>query len=103
MSRKPRSPLIGHNGGPPLDDDHVPEWGKGPIGSYFAWRAAHREAWRPPPHRVMLWRLEKAERLGLSYEEYTSEILDSGRYLGPNDVERVAAIKRDRQRKPSKA
>ena len=24
-----------HNGGPPLDEAHKPEWGHGPIGNYF--------------------------------------------------------------------
>jgi hypothetical protein len=97
-SEMPASP-IGHNGGPPLDDEHVPEWGRGPIGGYFYWRAAYRAAWRAVPHAIMLRRLAKAERLGLTYEEYTSEILDTGRHLGPADVDRIAAIKRDRQRK----
>ena len=101
MSRGPRTPTIGHNGGPPLDDEHVPEWGRGGIGTYFSWRAAHRAAWRSLPREMMLWRLEKAERLGLTYEEYTSEVLDSGRYLGPGDADRIAAIKRDRRRKSS--
>ncbi len=32
----------GHNGGPPLDEQHVPEWGEGGIGNYFYWKAAHR-------------------------------------------------------------
>jgi hypothetical protein len=102
MSSETRTPLFGHNGGPPLDDDHVPEWGSGAIGHYFSWRAAHREAWRSLPHELMLWRLRKAERLGLTYEEYTLEILDSGRYLGADDVDRIAAIKRNRYCKSSK-
>jgi hypothetical protein len=101
MSSEARTPPIGHNGGPPVDDEHVPEWGKGTIGTYFSWRAAHREAWRSLPHELMLRRLEKAERLGLTYEEYTLEILDRGRHLGPNDVDRIAAIKRDRRWKAS--
>jgi hypothetical protein len=50
----------------------------------------------------MLRRHERAERLGLTYEEYTLEILDSGRYLGPDDVDRIAEIKRKRQRKWAK-
>jgi hypothetical protein len=88
---------IGHNGGPPLDDEHVPEWGKGGIGGYFYWKAAHREVWDSVPPAVKLRRLEKAERVGLTYEEYTLEILDAGRYLGPDDVERIAEIKRGRR------
>jgi hypothetical protein len=102
MSGETRAPPIGHNGGPPLDDEHVPEWGRGGIGSYFYWKAAHRQAWRSVSHEMMLRRLEKAERIGLTYEEYTLEILDSGRHLGPGDVDRIAAIKRHRERRSSK-
>jgi len=101
MSSRTRAPLLGHNGGPPLDE-HVPEWGKGGVGNYFYWRAAHRQAWRSVSREVMLRRLEKAERVGLTYEEYTSEILDRGRYLGPDDVERVEEIKRERRRKAAR-
>jgi hypothetical protein len=99
MSSDTRTPTIGHNGGPPLDEEHVPEWGRGGIGNYFYWRAARRQAWRSVSHETMLWRLKKAERVGLTYEEYTSEILDGGRYLGPDDAERIAEVKRNRQRK----
>lgn len=45
----------------------------------------------------MLLRLKRAERLGLTYREYTLEILDRGRHLQPEDVERIAAIKRARR------
>jgi hypothetical protein len=86
----------GHNGGPPLDDRHVPEWGAGPIGSYFYWKAAHRTAWRGVSRELALFRLARAERLGLSYAEYTLEILERGRYLQEDDVERIAEIKRAR-------
>ena len=37
---------------------------------------------------------QKAERLGLTYEEYTLEILERGRHLQIEDVERIAEIKR---------
>jgi len=90
---------LGDNGGPPLDE-YVPEWGVG-IGNYFEWRAAHRAAWRSLPHELMLWRLERAERVGLTYEEYTLEIIERGRYLGPDDTARVASIIQARRRKPS--
>ena len=90
---------LGHNRGPPLEEKHVPEWGEGPIGTYFCWKAAHRAAWRSVPREVMLFRLDKAERLGLTYEEYTLEILERGRYLQPGDVERIAAIKQARRRR----
>ena len=37
-----------------------------------------------------------AERIGLTYEEYTLEILERGRNLQPTDIERIEAIKRAR-------
>lgn len=86
---------LGHNGGPPLDETpHVPEWGRGLIGGYFYWKAAHRAAWKGPSPRIQLFRLERAERVGLTYQEYTLEILDRGRYLQlPEDAERIAQIR----------
>ena len=41
---------------------------------------------------MALFRLEKAEALGLTYEEYTLEILERGRYL---QRERHRAHRRD--------
>ena len=84
--------LPGHNGGPPLDD-HVPEWGQGGVGGYFAWKLAHDEVWKKVPWETMLRRQRKAEAIGLTYEEYTLELLERGRHLGPDDRERIAAIK----------
>ena len=90
-----RSPA-GHNGGPPLDDEHTPEWGKDGIGNYFYWKAAHRAAWKNPSPGIVAFRIGKAERLGLTYEEYTLEILERGRHLQIEDVKRIAEIKRAR-------
>lgn len=96
--RKPVSGSVGHNGGPPLEDrPHIPEWGSGGPGNYFAWKAAHRRAWRSAGHDTMLRRAEKAEALGLSYEEYVLEILERGIYLQAEDIERIAAIKAGRR------
>jgi hypothetical protein len=91
----------GHNGGPPLDDDkpHVPEWGTDGIGTFFWWKKARAKAWRAPSHEMMLRRQERAEKLGLTYEEYTLEILERGRFLGEDDAEAVAAVKARRKRK----
>ena len=86
----------GHNGGPPLEDEHIPEWGHGGIGNYFYWKAAHRAAWKNPSPGIVAFRIRKAERLGLTYEEYTLEILERGRHLQVEDVERIAQIKRAR-------
>jgi hypothetical protein len=86
----------GHNGGPPLEDEHTPEWGPGGIGNYFYWKAAHRRAWKNPSPGIVAFRIKKAERLGLTYEEYTLEILERGCHLQVEDVERIAEIKRAR-------
>jgi hypothetical protein len=87
----------GHNGGPPLDDDHTLEWGNGGIGNYFYWKSAHRTAWRNTLPAIASFRIQKAERLGLTYEEYTLEILERGRHLQIEDVERIAEIKQARR------
>lgn len=84
-----------HNQGPPLDDEG-PEWGNGDAYIYFSWKAAHRKAWKPASRDMALFRLEKAEALGLTYEEYTLEILERGRYLQREDAARIAAIRRAR-------
>ena len=94
-----RRPKRSHNGGPPLDDYDCPRWGKGDAYIFLAWRAAHDKAWKAPSHAVMRMRLARAERLGLTYEEYTLEILERGRHLSEDDAERVAEIRRARHRK----
>ncbi len=88
-----------HNGGPPLDDYEGPPWGKGDAHRFLHWQRAHRAAWKPPSRDVALMRLERAERLGLTYHEYTLEILERGIYLQAEDVERIAAIKAKRRKK----
>jgi hypothetical protein len=40
-----------------------------------------------------MFRIRKAERLGLSYQEYTLEILERGRHLQIEDADRIAEIK----------
>jgi hypothetical protein len=85
----------GHNGGPPLEE-HTPEWGNAGIGNYFYWKAAHRAAWKTPSPGIVMFRIRKAERLGLTYQEYTLEILERGRHLQIEDVERIAEIKQAR-------
>lgn len=93
-----RDAAVGHNGGPPLEDEHVPEWGTGGIGTYFHWRRAHRRAWKAIPHATQLRRLEKAEALGLTYEEYTLEILERGRYVQADETAYLARIKAKRSK-----
>jgi hypothetical protein len=76
MSHPAPPPRIGHNGGPPLDEPE-PDGGWG----LFIWRKAHRKAWKTPPPEIALRRLARAEELGMTYKEYTLEILERGRYL----------------------
>jgi hypothetical protein len=70
-------PGIGHNGGPPLDPEtpgHL-SW------HAYVWRKAHKKAWKTPPREIALRRLERAEALGMTYREYTLEIMERGRHL----------------------
>ena len=90
-------PGMGHNGGPPLDE-HLPEWGVGGIGTYFAWRAASEAAFRSLPVETAIRRARKAESLGLTFREYQLEILERGRFLQAEDVERIAQIIARRKR-----
>ncbi len=83
-------PGMGHNGGPPLDE-HVPEWGIGGFGTYFAWRAASEKAFSLP-FETVIRRTKKAESLGLTFREYQLEILERGIYLQDTDAERIAQI-----------
>ena len=86
----------GHNGGPPLDE-HVPEWGRGGIGNYFYWKTAYNKVRKNVSRDVAMFRVEKAQRLGLTYDEYTLEILERGRHLQEEDTARIAEIKRKRR------
>jgi hypothetical protein len=83
------------NGGPPLDDDGS-EWGDGDPYVYFNWKGAHQKAWKPKSRDAALFRLSRAEAVGLTYEEYTLEVLERGRFLSGDDTERIDAIKRKR-------
>jgi len=94
MARRPKR---SHNGGPPLDEYKGPPWGKGDPYIFLAWQAAHAKAWKAPSREIMLMRMDKAERLGLTYEEYTLEILERGRHLREEDTERISAIKAARK------
>ncbi len=64
---------IGHNQGPPLDP--ATSW------NAFAWRKAHKAAWKTPPIEVVRRRVCRAADLGLSYADYTAVILDRGTFL----------------------
>ena len=72
---------IGHNGGPPLVEEEMlvdqPDGGW----KLHRWRRAHKKSWKTPPREIALRRLERAEELGITYREYTLEILERGRFL----------------------
>jgi hypothetical protein len=91
MTLPPLHITIGHNGGPPLDDGF--KWGEAPIATYYAWVRAHEQVWKAIPYNTMVRRVNLAEALGLTFEEYTLEILFNGRYLQGEDVVRIAEIK----------
>lgn len=63
----------GHNNGPPLES----------LYGYrtYAWRAAQKQAWKSPPIEVIRSRVRRARELGMSYRDYTLEILERGRHL----------------------
>jgi hypothetical protein len=71
--------LLGHNGGPPLDpfiaDPHA-SW------RLWCWKRAVKRAWKTPPREVALRRLARAEAAGMTYREYTLEILERGAFPG---------------------
>jgi hypothetical protein len=73
---------IGHNGGPPLEEQPGYLWRR------YAWKEAHKKAWTPPSMAVLKFRVARAEAAGLTYQEYMSELLDTGRHLQKEDVER---------------
>ncbi len=67
-----RRPGIGHNNGPTFDMS----W------EAWVWRRAAAKAWKTPKPEVAMMRLKRAERLGITYRELTSVIMDSGVHLG---------------------
>ncbi len=69
---------IGHNGGPPLDEDGEPP-GK-LLFVKWAWTQARKKAFSVPTTEIMLFRLSRADAAGMSYDEYMSHLLDTGKY-----------------------
>ena len=67
-----RRPGIGHNNGPTFDMS----W------EAWVWRRASAKAWKAPKPEVAMLRIKRAERLGITYKELTSALMDSGAYLG---------------------
>jgi hypothetical protein len=94
-----RTGRLGDNGGPPIEDYEGPPWGDGDAFVFLAWRAARKAAFTRGGPAIMLMRQERAEKLGLTYEEYMLEILERGRHLQAEDVERIAEIRKARRRR----
>ena len=67
-----RRPGIGHNNGPTFDMS----W------EAWVWRRATAKAWKTPNPEVARMRVRRAERLGITYKELASVIMDSGAHLG---------------------
>ena len=74
----PLSEWIGHNNGPDWDDFA--------LFIAYCWKVAHRKAWAPPTFEIGVRRANKAAALGISYRDYTIELLERGRYLNEDDV-----------------
>jgi hypothetical protein len=68
---------LGHNGGPPIEDKPDP----GYSWRLHCWRLAVAKAWQPPPREILLRRVARAKSLGMTYRQYTLEILERGRSL----------------------
>jgi len=63
-------PPIGHNRPP-----------KSRSWTEFCWTKAQAEAWKRPPIEVVRRRVAAAQKLGLSYRDYTAVLLDRGQYV----------------------
>ena len=79
----PLSEWLGHNNGP--------AWDAAMLFIAYCWRRAHDEAWKAPTQEIALRRARKAAALGLTYRQYTLEILERGR---SPDEELAAQIRR---------
>lgn len=77
----PLHPMIGHNLGPGLFD-----WD---IFERHQMAEVHKVAWIPPSYDIVRKRMAKARELGLSYHDYTLEILERGRYLQVRNQEDI--------------
>jgi hypothetical protein len=75
------SVALGHNGGPPLEDEPDPPDPAGASWRLWCWKRAHKRAWKTPPREIALRRLARAQALGMTYRDYTLEILERGRHL----------------------
>ena len=82
----PLSEWIGHNNGPSWDDEL--------LFIEYCWQEAHKKAWAAPTQEIAVRRAWKAEALGLTYREYTLEIIERGRFP---DEKLAAKLRRKRK------
>jgi hypothetical protein len=68
----PLSEWLGHNNGP--------AWDVETLFLEYCWRKAHEAAWKAPTQEIAVRRARKAAGLGLTYRQYTLEILERGRF-----------------------
>jgi hypothetical protein len=82
-ARGPDAVEFGHNGGPPLDDEtpNVREEEGRYLVVAYCWKKAHAAAWKKVPYDIAMFRQSRADAAGVSYHDYTLEILERGRYL----------------------
>jgi hypothetical protein len=76
---------IGHNNGPPLEEDVNDAYVR------YKWKKAHAAAWATPSLSILRFRVARAEAAGVSYREYMLELLDTGRYLQAGDRKPLAS------------
>lgn len=65
---------IGHNEGPPLDPAIT--WRR------HCWRQARATLMKPPPVEIVRRRVRRAAELGMTYQQYASVLVGSGRDVG---------------------
>lgn len=84
---------VGHNNGPPLDDD-----APGYVWRRYRWAKVHAEVWKTPPLGILKFRMARAEAAGLSYRDYMLAFLDTGRHpqARDRDMDRANAVTRIR-------
>ena len=73
------TPSIGHNNGPPLEEEVNDAFVR------YRWKKAHAEAWKNPSLAILKFRVARAEAAGVTYRAYMLELLDSGRHLQAGD------------------
>lgn len=84
---------IGHNNGPPLEED-----APGYLWRRYRWTKVHAAAWMTPSMSVLKFRVARADAAGLDYRAYMSRLLDTGRFAqaSDQDAQRAVALRRVR-------